>query len=83
MATQHCCQTLVPLSWSQNQEMAPTTQGVCSTGKTASGNIAPLHHKCIRSIILVEKVVGETWEELWCDKRVNHGLPLATQISAL
>eukprot|EP00957_Ditylum_brightwellii_P019224 1449141-Ditylum_brightwellii.AAC.1 len=38
----HCRQMLVPLSWPQNQEMAPTTQGVCSAYKTAAGNIKPL-----------------------------------------
>ena len=41
MATQCRRQTLVPLSWSQNQEMAPTTWGVCSAGKIAAGDIVP------------------------------------------
>eukprot|EP00957_Ditylum_brightwellii_P019516 1472209-Ditylum_brightwellii.AAC.1 len=42
MATQCRHQMLVPLSWPPNLEMAPITQGVCSTGKTAAGNIVPL-----------------------------------------
>eukprot|EP00957_Ditylum_brightwellii_P033936 2570741-Ditylum_brightwellii.AAC.1 len=62
MATQRRRQMLVPLSWPQNQEMAPTTQGVCSKCKTAAGDIASPRHKCIRSTISVVKVVGETWE---------------------
>eukprot|EP00957_Ditylum_brightwellii_P108891 8306930-Ditylum_brightwellii.AAC.1 len=31
----------VPLSWPQNQEMAPTTQGVCRKCKITAGDIAP------------------------------------------
>eukprot|EP00957_Ditylum_brightwellii_P005435 415895-Ditylum_brightwellii.AAC.1 len=62
MATQHHRQRLVPLSWPQNQEMASTTQGVCSKCKTAAGGIASLRHKCIGSTVLVGKVVGEMWE---------------------
>eukprot|EP00957_Ditylum_brightwellii_P074042 5625811-Ditylum_brightwellii.AAC.1 len=68
MATQRHCQTLVPLSWPQNQEMAPTTQGVCSKYKMAAGNIAHPRHKCIGSTILVEKVVEELWERPWHKK---------------
>eukprot|EP00957_Ditylum_brightwellii_P116253 8867788-Ditylum_brightwellii.AAC.1 len=59
MATQHRCQMLVPLSWPQNQEMAPMMQGVCSSCKTAADNVAPPCHKCIGSMMLVGKVVGE------------------------
>jgi len=42
MAMKRRHQMLVPLSWPQNQEMAPTTQGVCSAGRTTAGDIAPL-----------------------------------------
>eukprot|EP00957_Ditylum_brightwellii_P150316 11447048-Ditylum_brightwellii.AAC.1 len=63
--------------------MAPMTQVVCIACKTAADNIAYLCHWCIGSTISVEKVVGRTWEEQWCDKRVSRGLPLATQICAL
>ena len=69
MATQRRHQTLVPLSWSQNQEMAPTTQGVCSKCKTAAGDIASPHHKCIRSTIMVGKAVGGMWERRWRKER--------------
>eukprot|EP00957_Ditylum_brightwellii_P014863 1120714-Ditylum_brightwellii.AAC.1 len=41
MAMQRRCQTLVPLSWPPNQEMAPTVQGVCSTGKITAGILSP------------------------------------------
>eukprot|EP00957_Ditylum_brightwellii_P113978 8689480-Ditylum_brightwellii.AAC.1 len=63
MAMQCCHQMLMPFSWSQNQEIAPTMQGVCSTGKITSVDIVPPRQWCIGSIISVEKVVGETWEE--------------------
>eukprot|EP00957_Ditylum_brightwellii_P110435 8422209-Ditylum_brightwellii.AAC.1 len=35
-------QKLVPLSWPQNQEMAPMTQGVYSASTTPAGDIVPL-----------------------------------------
>eukprot|EP00957_Ditylum_brightwellii_P154160 11731755-Ditylum_brightwellii.AAC.1 len=57
MATQHCCQMLVPLSWSQNQEMALMTQGVCSAGKTAAGNVAP----CVISALRAQCWWGRWW----------------------
>eukprot|EP00957_Ditylum_brightwellii_P143271 10915261-Ditylum_brightwellii.AAC.1 len=69
MAMQRCCQTLVPLSWPQNQEMTPMTQGVCSKCKTTAGNIASLRHKCIGSTILMGKVVGETWKKVTAQRQ--------------
>eukprot|EP00957_Ditylum_brightwellii_P176968 13480419-Ditylum_brightwellii.AAC.1 len=74
METQRHRQMLVPLSWPQNQELAPATQGVCRKCKTAAGNIAPpprarARHKCIGSTMSVEKVVRETWERRWHKER--------------
>eukprot|EP00957_Ditylum_brightwellii_P190697 14517559-Ditylum_brightwellii.AAC.1 len=37
----------------------------------------------ISGTVLTGKVVGEMWEEQWRNTRVSHGLPLATQNSAL
>eukprot|EP00957_Ditylum_brightwellii_P041679 3156556-Ditylum_brightwellii.AAC.1 len=63
--------------------MATSMQGIYSACKTAADNIAPLQHKCIGSMMLVRKVVGEIWEEQWCSKKASHGVLLAAQMSAL
>eukprot|EP00957_Ditylum_brightwellii_P067415 5117473-Ditylum_brightwellii.AAC.1 len=63
--------------------MAPTMQGVYSACKTTADNIAPLHHTCIGNIMPVGKVVGEMWEEQWCNIKMSHGVSLATLMSAL
>eukprot|EP00957_Ditylum_brightwellii_P126922 9675970-Ditylum_brightwellii.AAC.1 len=63
MAMLHRHQTLLPLSWPQNQEIATRTQGSYSVCQITAGTIDPLRHRSIESIIWVGKMVGETWEE--------------------
>eukprot|EP00957_Ditylum_brightwellii_P013593 1025405-Ditylum_brightwellii.AAC.1 len=68
MSMLHRGQPLLPLSWSQNQEMTTMMQGSYGACQIAAGTIAPLQHRSIGSIIWVGKIVGETWEERWCKK---------------
>jgi hypothetical protein len=69
MATQHRCQTLVPLSWPKNQEMAPTTQGSVVCAKPQQATLPP----CIISALRARYLWGKWWGRCGRDNGAKKG----------